>query len=556
MEQSTHAVISELRFEHHSEPFGIGEASPRLSWIVETQHPGWRQSAYAVELYTQEGIRLAESGKIESTQSVLVNWPFTPLQSRQRVAVRVRAWDRNGQPTEWSERVELEFGLLNPKDWNAQMVSPNWEEDLTSPQPMPLLRSEFTTHAGIVQARLYITAHGVYEAYINATIVGDNVMAPGWTSYPNRLRYQTFDVTALLNEGPNAIGAMLGDGWYRGRLSFGGGKRNNYGDRLALLAQLEITYKDGTVETIISDERWRAATGPILGSDIYDGEIYDARLEQEKWALPGFDDNQWSGVQPVDRDMDTLFAPSGPPVRRIQEIEPVAITTSPSGNTIVDFGQNLVGWVRLTVRGESGRTITLRHAEVLENGELSVRPLRTAKATDVYICKGTGMEMWEPRFTFHGFRYAEVSGWPGELSAGDLRAIVCHSDLERTGWFECSDPLINKLHQNVVWGMRGNFFDVPTDCPQRDERLGWTGDIQSFHRLRLFYTIQRVSWSRGWSIWLPNRMRGALCPLSFPMFYPSRCFRLLPGAMPLQLCPGSCTSITVTLTSWQISLRA
>jgi alpha-L-rhamnosidase len=480
MDQSMYANISELRFEHYREPFGIGDPCPRLAWIVETDQTDWHQSAYAVELYGPIGELLAATGRIESDQSVLVDWPFQPLGSRQRAAVRVRAWNQGGESTVWSELSQLETGLLQPSDWQAAMIAPDWGEDLTRPQPAPMLRKEFQTRAAVTHARLFITAHGVYEAYINGTMVGDHVMAPGWTSYPNRLRYQTFDVTEFINEGPNAIGAILGDGWYRGRLSFGGGKRNNYGDHLGLLAQLEIQYEDGTREVVVTDERWRASTGPILASDIYDGETYDARLEQEKWSLPGFDERAWTGVLTIERDLSTLFAPVGPPVRRIEEIEPLNISMSPSGKTIVDFGQNLVGRLRITVRGEAGQTITLRHAEVLEDGELSIRPLRTAKATDVYICKGAGMEIWEPRFTFHGFRYAEVSGWPGELEANSLRAVVCHSDLERTGWFECSDPLVNRLHENVVWGMRGNFFDVPTDCPQRDERLGWTGDIQVF----------------------------------------------------------------------------
>jgi alpha-L-rhamnosidase len=320
----------------------------------------------------------------------------------------------------------------------------------------------------------------VYEVQINGVVVGDHVLAPGWTSYHNRLRYQTFDVTDLLREGHNAIGAILGDGWYRGRLGFDGGRRNIYGDRLALMAQLEIDYAPGRSVRIVTDETWRAAQGPILASDLYDGETYDARLERPVWSSPVYDDSDWEGVRQIDRDLDTLVAPSGPPVRRTELVAPVAITTSPSGHTIVDFGQNLVGRLRLTVHGEAGQTITLRHAEVLENGELCTRPLRTAQATDRYTLGGEGVETWEPRFTFHGFRYAEVEGWPGRLGVDDLRAVVCHSDLERTGWFECSDPLINRLHENVVWSMRGNFLDVPTDCPQRDERLGWTGDIQVF----------------------------------------------------------------------------
>lgn len=480
MDITSGASIVEVRFEHHHQPFGIGEARPRLSWIVKSDRPGWQQSAYEIELLSADGSPLIGAGRVVSGQSALVAWPFEPLQSRARSAVRVRAWDQNGAVTDWSEAALVEVGLLEPTDWQAKMITPDWDEDPTQPQPCPFLRREFTTRAGIAQARLYITAHGVYEAQINGARVGDQVMPPGWTSYCHRLRYQAYDVTRLLNEGANAIGVILGDGWFRGRLSFGGGRRNIYGDRLGLLARLEIRYTDGAVELIGTDENWRAAIGPILASDIYDGETYDARLEHGNWALPGFDDRSWRGVRFDEPDFSALFAPSGPPVRSIEELAPVAITTSPAGKTLVDFGQNLVGWLRIAVRGVSGQKITLRHAEVLEGGELCTRPLRTAKTTDVYICKGDRLEIWQPRFTFHGFRYAEVSGWPGELQPEDVRAVVCHSDMQRTGWFECSDPLVNRLHENVVWSMRGNFFDVPTDCPQRDERLGWTGDLQVF----------------------------------------------------------------------------
>jgi alpha-L-rhamnosidase len=359
-------------------------------------------------------------------------------------------------------------------------VTPDWEEDLTRPQPCPFLRHDFDIRPGVTVARLYVTALGVYEAQINGSAVGDHVLAPGWTSYQQRLRYQTFDVKNILHEGHNAIGVILGDGWYRGRLGFDGGRRNIYGERLALLAQLEITYVDGTTERVVTDETWRAGKGPILASDIYDGESYDARRELPGWSSAGYDDRGWSGVRTLNWDFTTLVAPSGPPVRRIELLEPRTITLSPSGLTIVDFGQNLVGRVRITVRGQAGQTVTLRHAEILEDGELCMRPLRTAQATDHYTLKGEGQETWEPRFTFHGFRYAEVDGWPRPLQQDDIRAVVCHSDLERTGWFECSDPLVNRLHENAVWSMRGNFLDVPTDCPQRDERLGWTGDILAF----------------------------------------------------------------------------
>jgi alpha-L-rhamnosidase len=472
--------ISEIRFEHQREAFGIGTDRPRLSWMVETESSGWRQAGYEIESYDTDGKLRSRTGRVESDQSVLVAWPFAPLSSRERLTVRVRVWGADGQPSDWSEPSALEAGLLHPRDWTARFVAADWEEDLTRAQVAPLLRREFDVRAGVRQARLYVTALGVYEVYLNGANVGEHVMAPGWTSYHHRLRYQTFDVTKFLHTGRNALAAMLGDGWFRGRLGFGGGQRNIYGDSLALLAQLEISYTDGTTERIKTDETWRAATGPILSSDIYDGETYDARLERPGWSTAGYSDDDWTSIRPTDWDLATLVAPLGPPVRRIELIAPVAVFRSPSGHTLLDFGQNLVGRLRLTVQGTAGQTINLRHAEVLENGELCTRPLRSAQATDHYTLRGEGIETWEPRFTFHGFRYAEVENWPGKLGADDIRAVVCHSDLERTGWFECSDPLLNQLHENVVWSMRGNFLDVPTDCPQRDERLGWTGDIQVF----------------------------------------------------------------------------
>ncbi|MEW2353397.1 glycoside hydrolase family 78 protein [Spirillospora sp. NPDC029432] len=449
--------ISALRFEHLREPLGIGTARPRLSWIVESEHAGWTQDAYEIET---RGVRV----RADSRESVLVNWPFTPLVSRERASARVRVHGPDGW-SPWSEEASVEAGLLEPADWTARFVTPGEGS---------LVRREFQVRAGVRAARLYATALGVYEAELNGRAVGDHVLAPGWTAYERRLRYQTFDVTDLLREGANCLGAMLGDGWYRGRLGFEG-KRALYGDRLAWLAQLEIAYDDGTVDRLGTDGSWRAASGPLVSSDLYDGESYDARLERPGWSLPGHQATGWHPVEIVERDLATLVAPEGPPVRRTEILEPVERTTTPSGATLVDFGQNLVGRLRITARGEAGEQVVLRHAEVLQDGEICVAPLRTAKATDVYTLRGAGAETWEPRFTFHGFRYAEISGPVQEVSA-----VVCHSDLERTGWFGCSDPLVERLHENVVWGMRGNFLDVPTDCPQRDERLGWTGDLQVF----------------------------------------------------------------------------
>lgn len=404
----TSTTTLHVRIEHLRDAFGIGMDRPRLSWIVETETQGWHQAAYEIEAYDPDGKLRGQTGPVESDQSVLVDWPFESLSSRERITVRARAWGIDGAAADWSEPASIEMGLLHPEDWSARFVGPDWEEDLSQPQPAPLLRREFDVRSGVQMARLYVTGLGVYEAQLNGTVIGDHVMAPGWTSYKHRLRYQTFDVTDLLHEGRNALGAMLGDGWFRGRLSFGGGHRNIYGDRLALLAQLEITYKDGTLERVGTDETWRAATGPILASDIYDGEIYDARLERRGWSGANYDDSDWTPVRLIDWDLAALVAPTGPAVRRIELIAPVSIITSPSGCTLLDFGQNLVGRLRLSLQGPAGHTVTLRHAEVLENGELGTRPLRTAKATDQYTLRGEGIETWEPRFTFHGFQYVQV----------------------------------------------------------------------------------------------------------------------------------------------------
>ncbi len=515
------SIITSVRFEHLHDALGIGKKRPRLSWTLAPTSEPWYQSGYQIESYERDGRLRERTERIESDQSVFVPWPFAPLLSREHLDVHVRVWGSDGQPSAWSAFFPVETGLLSSSDWSAHFVTPDWEEDTSRAQAAPLLRHEFTIGSRIAQARLYITALGVYEATLNGVVISDAILNPGWTKYDSRLLYHTFDVTHLLHKGQNALGAILADGWYRGRLGFNGGQRNIYGNRLALLAQLEITYVDGTYERIVTDETWRATRGPILASDLYDGETYDARLELLGWSEPAYDHSDWRGVREIKYDFATLDAPSGPPVRRTELLSPVAITSSPSGKTLVDFGQNLVGRLRLTVRGDAGQMVTLRHAELLEHGELCTRPLRTAKATDSYILRGNRVETWEPRFTFHGFRYAQVEGWPGELHTEDISAIVCHSDLERTGWFECSDPLINRLHENVVWSMRGNFLSIPTDCPQRDERLGWTGDIQVFAPSACFL-YDSAGFLTSWlaDLALEQKAAGGIVPFVVPNIVP------------------------------------
>jgi alpha-L-rhamnosidase len=481
--------ISAVTFEHLREPFGIGTARPRMSWTVDTAIEGWTQAGYQIAVHHQDPPRTETTHRIESADSVLVAWPGFPLSSRERTQARVRVWGADGSASDWSDPVAVEAGLLSATDWTARAVSPPLALHGPPPGPAPLLRRVFLLQSGVARARLYATAFGLVDLELNGQAVCGDVLTPGWTSYGHRLRYYTYDVTDLLRPGENAIGAALGDGWYRGRLGFRGGRVHVYGDRLALVAQLEVVYADGSTYAVTTDGEWSSGRGPITSAGLYEGERFDARLEPAGWSTAAFDDRAWQPVELVEYDPALLIAPAGPPVRRMSIVEPTSIDTR-AGRSIVDFGQNMSGRVRITVQGSPGDTVTICHAEVLEDGELATRPLRAATQADSYTLRGDGRpEVWEPTFTMHGFRYAQIEGWPGGAEGGagtagplsaDVQAVICHTDMRRTGWFECSDPRLNRLHENVVWSMRSNFVDLPTDCPQRDERLGWTGDIQVF----------------------------------------------------------------------------
>jgi len=480
-----------LTCEYFENPLGLGARRPRLSWKLRADESarGVSQSAYRIVVATdadcERGV-IWDTGKIPSDQSVHVPYAGPDLYSGQRCYWRVCVWDEADRPSGWSAVAWWEMGLLDVGDWQAAWITPDWDDASDLERPCPLLRREFVLDGPVRQARLYATSLGLYELHLNGRRVGDGVLTPGWTTYHKRLQYQTYDVTEWLSEGTNVIGAILADGWYRGYLGFEG-QRNLYGDRLALLLQLHVTYANGRTETICSDARWRAGTGPIRMADIYHGEVYDARLERPGWAAPGFDDLAWQPVRILDHPRDILVAQVGPFVRRQEQLMPIRFFTSPKGETIADFGQNMVGWVRLKVRGPAGTTITLRHAEVLDQeGNLYTANLRSARQMVQYTLKGEGEEVYEPRFTFMGFRYVQIEGWPGTPTAGDLTGVVVHSDIPPIGEFECNNSLVNQLQHNIVWGQKGNFVDVPTDCPQRDERLGWTGDAQVFIRTACF----------------------------------------------------------------------
>lgn len=466
-----------LRIEHLREPLGVGTATPRLSWRTAAADD-WRQAAYEIEL--RRGTDEPLAALVRSVDQVLVPWPFPALASRDRVALRIRLHGEDGTTGAWSAPTALEIGLLRPSDWSAAPVGGNWPEEAGTDRRPSRVRRRFRVDAPIASARLHATAHGVFEAEINGARVGDDVLAPGWTSYGSRLRYRTYDVTDLLTEGDNTIGAWLGDGWYRGRLGFNGGYHDLYGTDLSFIGQLEITLADGTTQRIATDASWEASPSPITFSGLYDGERHDQRLDDPAWSTAESDGGEWTPVAVGARDPGTLVAMEQPPVRRTEELAPVDVRRTGSGALLLDFGQNLVGRLRVTVDGPAGHVVTLRHAEVIQDGELYRRTLRIAAAEDTITLAGTGPVTWEPRFAIHGFRYAEITGAPHGFDASTVTALVCHTDMERTGWFASSDPDLDRLHDNVLWSTRGNFVDIPTDCPQRDERLGWTGDIQVF----------------------------------------------------------------------------
>lgn len=469
-------AIGELLVEGRDASGFVCSSTPRLSWKVVSDSDGWRQGGAEVEL--TRGGQVA-TAPVDGDRSFLVDWPFEALAPRERVSLRVRAADEGGVWTNWCEPIRIRSGALGPEGWVGEAIGVSSDDARRVGQPI-LLRREFVTDGSLLSATLYASAYGVYQVEVNGTQVDDQVLKPGWTPYDKRTVFEVTDITDLVRAGANCVGAQVAGGWFTESYGFSGRARPVYGEQPRFMAQVVLEYPERT-EVVATDGDWRATTqGPIVSSGIYDGEHYDARRRCAGFSAPGFDDSDWLAVEASALERPPTPRTS-PAVRVTEVVDPVEILTTPSGRTVVDFGQNLVGRVRLTLRAPRDTVVTLRHAEVLEDGELGTRPLRLAAATDSWTSAGDGPESWAPQFTFHGFRYAEVAGWPErEPMLGAITAEVVHSDMRRTGWFECSDPLLDKFHENVVWGMRGNFLSLPTDCPQRDERLGWTGDIEVF----------------------------------------------------------------------------
>lgn len=477
--------VVKLLTEYHENPIGIDIVKPRFSWQLISDEKDVLQTAYEIRVANQEadlqkkGKLLWNSGKVESGKSINVEYGGEPLNSTERAYWQVRVWDNKGKTSKWSEPAFWEMGILSAEEWKANWITLPGEPKEKGSKPAHYYRTEFSTKKAIKSARIYATSLGLYELYLNGEKVGDQLFTPGWTSYNKRLQYQTYDISDLLKQ-KNAIGAVLGDGWYRGNIGWVDGV-DYYGSQLALLFQLEIEYEDGSKDLIVSDKNWHSSNGPIIKSDIYNGEIYDASKEMKGWATVGFDQSNWKGVLEMVSSKDVLIAPQGVPVKAVEEIKPIELITTPKGETVYDLGQNMVGWVRIKMKGKKGQKVQLKFAEVLDkDGNFYTANLRGAKCTDTYIFAEDGEVVYEPTFTFHGFRYLQLIDFEENPALEDVTGVVIYSDMKPTGTFTCNNELINQLQHNIQWGQKGNFLDVPTDCPQRDERLGWTGDAQVF----------------------------------------------------------------------------
>ncbi|PGW52426.1 alpha-L-rhamnosidase [Bacillus thuringiensis] len=464
-------TIKKLLCDNKNNPIGIDSKVVKISWQLESNNKNVKQHAYHLQVATDKDFEtiVFNSQKVETDQSLHIPIDLFPYRAETRYFYRVKVWDNHEEETPWSNVAFWETGLQGYDNWRGNWIAAKKERT----QVMSFHKS-FSTKKVVKKARLYITSLGLYEASINGERIGDCYFTPGWTSYDKRVLYQTYDITHLLKVGQNDISTLVGNGWYTGPITMHH-VRNYYGERRAIIAQLHITYEDGTEEKIVTDETWKVTPSPILYSEIYEGEVYDARLEESGQEV--------DHVEVIEHSKQIIVAQENESIRKMKMIKPISISKLPDHEWLIDMGQNMVGWVRFTVHHVySGQKIELNHAEMLnKDGSLYTGNLRKAKQKVVYIAKGEAEEKFEPHFTYQGFRYVKISGLTQPPQIADFEGIVLHTDMEKATEFETSNPLINQLHHNVERSQRGNFFDVPTDCPQRDDRLGWTGDAQMFN---------------------------------------------------------------------------
>ncbi len=472
-----------LKCELRTNPIGIDRKVPLLSWQLTGAHNGIKQTAYRILVASDpDGLSrdkgdIWDSGKTASDQSVYVKYEGKPVQSGRTYYWKVKFWDEKGNGSEYSTPAHWEMAILDSKDWKASWISKSTDED---PGQSVLMRKAYQLKGTVKKGRVYVTGLGAYVFYVNGEKAGDDLLTPGWTDYPKRVQYQVYDISSFLNEGENVFGAMMGNLWWSGGLGWAGEQKYSDGP-MKLLARIEIEYTDGSKDEIITGPDWKWHASPVLSNSLYHGVQYDARLESPGWNKPGFDDGKWEPVRTENYDGVLLVSQQASPIRVTRELKPVSIKRTPVNTWVFDFGQNMVGWVKLKVKGKAGDKVTMKFAELLhKDGTVAQENLRTAKATDVYILKGGAIEVWEPMFTYHGFRYVEIAGFPGTPDKESLTGMVFHSDNPWIGSFACSDDLVNQIYKNITWSQRGNLMSVPTDCPQRDERLGWMGDAQIF----------------------------------------------------------------------------
>ena len=552
--------VVRLRCEYLADPMGIETASPRLSWVLESSERAQRQSGYQIIVASEPGKLSAKradlwnTGKVDLAESVHVAYAGKRIVSGRQCFWKVRVWDKNDQPSAWSDTGTWSTGLLEASDWKAQWISFKDDSKLEASQQKMVLpparhyRKEFAASGEIRRATAYATALGIYELHINGRRVSEQMFTPGWSDYRKRLYYNTFDVTDSLVAGGNTIGAIVADGWYSGYVGYGllvGYGPNKcgrymYGKTPALLVQLEIEYANGRTERVVTDMTWKVGTGPLVEADMLMGETYDARLEIPGWDRCGFDDGSWARAilaedngstkaifhdKAGSKEVELGFAAPpviqsylAPPIRPTETIRPVAISEPNSGTYIFNMGQNFSGVVRLRVKGAKGETIRIRHGEMLHpDGRLMTENLRKARATDFYILKGDPAgETYEPRFTYHGFQFVELTGLAGRPTLDAVTGVVIHSDTPMVSAFSCSDEMVNQLFSNVTWTQRANFFEVPTDCPQRDERLGWTGDAQIYVRTATYNADVGAFFTK----WLDDLAEAQLANGAFPDYAP------------------------------------
>lgn len=515
-------AVTHLTCESLMNPMAIDVRRPRFSWQIVADRRNVRQTAYRLQVAAGSAAfdadLLWDSGRVESDQSLYVPYGGPALTSRSGYAYRVKVWDNHGQESAWSDIGRWEMGILNPEEWRAEWVTHPFRERAKEHKPGYYFRKVFWVTKEVKRARVYASALGLYELYVNGQRAGEELFTPGLTEYRHHIQYQAYDVAPHLRAGRNVLGVVLGEGWYRGRYEIK--RRNCWGRTGAILVQMHLEYQDGSEDLVVSDSSWRVSTGPILLSDLYDGEVYDARLETP-WLDPAFDDRDWAPARRYGRGPTRrLVAPLCEPVRRQETLPVQRVLHTPSGETVLDFGQNMVGWVRLRVKGHPGQRVVVDLAEILDKeGNFYRKNYRTARSQLVYICRGAGEEVFEPHFTYFGFRYARVTNYDA-VDRDTLAGVVIHSDLRPAGRFHCSDPLLNQLQRCIWWGERGNLVEIPTDCPQRDERLGWTGDAQVFFRTATFnFDVGRffAKWLKDLAVshaftgavpfWVPSALR-------------------------------------------------